>query len=51
MMTILKWYSVILFSFAIVLALFKNGKSGAGFLGTFVGLLIELPILLYLILS
>lgn len=50
-MTILKWYSIVLFSFGIFSAIFKNGKNDSNIVGTLIGLLIELPILVYLILS
>ena len=50
-MTILKWYSIVLFSFGIFGAIFKSGKTDSNIVGTLIGLLIELPILVYLILS
>lgn len=50
-MIILKWYSIVLFSFATLLAFFKSGRKNENMLGTFIGFLIELPILIYLILK
>lgn len=50
-MIILKWYSIVLFSFGIFIAIFKNCKNDSNIVGTLIGLLIELPILVYLILS
>lgn len=50
-MEIIKWYAIILISFSCIRAVHKSGKDGVNLWIVICACLLEIPIIIYLILS
>ena len=50
-MIILKWYSIVLMIICFMHDLYKEGQDDAGFWLVMITILVELPLIIYLILS